>query len=151
MSRNGKGYTPRYAPRRGEESKRHSGCSSILAKDWLPDEESHVVLAACKEYQFAMERRVDGVEVGIFTHSLLRLLRSGFCTAETTYDDLLRGFDWSPYQTPVVAGKYRDSRLWYQHPIQILPQRFIRGSNHSCFYLATFVFVCLSFFSLLYM
>lgn len=120
------------------------GCSSILAKDWFPDEESHVVLAACKEYQFAMERRVNGVEVGIFTHSLLRLLRSGFCTAETTYNDLLRGFDWSPYQTPVVAGKHRDSRLWYQHPIQVFPERYNTDSCQYFFYLATVVFVCLS-------
>ncbi len=89
------------------------GCSSILAKDWFPDEESHVVLAACKEYQFAKERRVDGVEVGIFTHSLLRLLRSGYCNAETKYTDLLPRFDQSFSQTPVVAGKHRDARLWY--------------------------------------
>ncbi len=95
------------------------GYRSILEKDWSPDDKSHVVLAACEAYQFAKERWIneeDGsrVCVGVFTHSLLRLLRSGHCKAETTYADLLHGFDESSLQTPVVAGIHRHARLWYQ-------------------------------------
>ncbi|KAK0475380.1 caspase domain-containing protein [Armillaria novae-zelandiae] len=95
------------------------GYRSILKRDWSPDEESHVVLAACEAYQFAKERWIneeDGsrVCVGVFTHSLLRLLRSGLCSAETTYADLRQGFDTSSLQTPVVAGTHQNSRLWYQ-------------------------------------
>ncbi|KAK0184134.1 caspase domain-containing protein, partial [Armillaria mellea] len=94
------------------------GYRSILEKNWSPDEESHVVLAACEAYQFAKERWIDEedgsrVRSGVFTHSLLRLLRSGYCKAETTYADLLHGFDESSLQTP-VAGIHQQARLWYQ-------------------------------------
>ncbi len=85
---------------------------SILVKDWYPDQGSHVVVAACKEYQFAKETRVDRVEVEIFMHSLLHLLLSSYCNAEMIYTDLLPRFD--PFsQTPVVAGKHQDAWLWY--------------------------------------
>ncbi len=92
---------------------------SILSKDWYPDMDSHVVLAACKAYQFAKPKRVreeDGAEghIGIFTDSLVRALRSDNCMRETTYADLVRFLDQTPHQTPVVAGKRKDARLWYQ-------------------------------------
>ncbi len=126
------------------------GYRSILEKDWSPDDKSHVVLAACEAYQFAKERWIneeDGsrVCVGVFTHSLLRLLRSGQCSAETTYMDLCDGLDESPLQTPVIAGKYRHAHLWYQQPIGILAGRSKTGSRQRWIYLtiATFVFVCL--------
>ncbi|SJL17885.1 uncharacterized protein ARMOST_21452 [Armillaria ostoyae] len=95
------------------------GCPSILTKDWHPNMDSHVALTACKAYQFAKEKWVDGVGgsrvcVGVFTHSLVRLLRSGYYKAETKYEDLLLGFDKSSHQTPVVVGRYRDVRVWYQ-------------------------------------
>ncbi|KAK0475379.1 hypothetical protein IW261DRAFT_1493820 [Armillaria novae-zelandiae] len=101
------------------------GYRSMLEKDWSPDEESHVVLAACEAYQFAKERWINEdngsrVCVGVFTHSLLRLLRSGQCSAETTYVVLCDGLNESHLQTPVVAGKYRHARLWYQKPFGIL-------------------------------
>ncbi|SJL17883.1 uncharacterized protein ARMOST_21450 [Armillaria ostoyae] len=95
------------------------GCPSILTKDWHPNMDSHVALVACKAYQFAKETWVDGVDgsrvcVGVFTHSLVRLLRSGYYKAETKYEDLLLGFDKSSHQTPVVVGRHRDARIWYQ-------------------------------------
>ncbi|KAK0462291.1 GMC oxidoreductase-domain-containing protein [Desarmillaria tabescens] len=99
------------------------GCPSILSKDWYPDEGSHILLAACEVYQYAKERWVDGVQVGIFTHSLLRLLRSGYCNAETTYLGLTDGFDKSYHQTPVIAGTHRDEHLWYQ--VDILLSLFL--------------------------
>ncbi|KAK0462313.1 caspase domain-containing protein [Desarmillaria tabescens] len=92
---------------------------SILARDWRTDMDSHVLVAACKEYQLAKEMKVkreDGTveHVGIFTDSLLRVLRSGYWRKETTYADLIFGLGQSSHQTPVVAGKHRDARIWYQ-------------------------------------
>ncbi len=51
------------------------GYRSILSRDWYPDMDSHVILAACKDYQFAkaaMVKGEDGTEgyIGIFTHGL---------------------------------------------------------------------------------
>ncbi len=92
---------------------------SILSNDWVPDMGSHVVLAACEGHQLAMSKAVqrkDGAEehIGIFTDSLVQALRSGYCTRETTYADLVRFLDQPPHQTPVVAGKRKGARIWYQ-------------------------------------
>ncbi|SJK99540.1 uncharacterized protein ARMOST_02845 [Armillaria ostoyae] len=91
---------------------------SILSKDWYPDMDSHVVLAACKAHQLAMSKAVEGEgaeeHIGIFTDSLVQALRSGYCTRETTYTDLVRFLDRTPHQTPVVAGKRKGARIWYQ-------------------------------------
>ncbi|KAK0432288.1 hypothetical protein EV421DRAFT_1742469 [Armillaria borealis] len=96
------------------------GYRSISSKNWCPDMDSHVVLAACKAYQSAKLKIVKGKDgatkgyIGIFTDSLVRALRSSYCTRETTYVDLVRCLDQTFYQTPVVAGKRRDACLWYQ-------------------------------------
>ncbi|KAK0467515.1 hypothetical protein IW261DRAFT_1519710 [Armillaria novae-zelandiae] len=98
----------------------YPGYRSILAKDWLPDMTSHVVLAACEGYQYAKAKKVrreDGTVagyIGIFTDSLVRAFRSGHWTKETTYVDLLGCLDTTSSQTPVAAGKHRCSHLWYQ-------------------------------------
>ncbi|KAK0467507.1 hypothetical protein IW261DRAFT_1519662 [Armillaria novae-zelandiae] len=100
--------------------KHYPGYHSILAKDWLPDMTTHVVLAACEDYQYAKAKKVrrqDGTVVGyigIFTDSLVRALRSGHWRKETTYVDLLRCLDKTSSQTPVVAGEHKGARLWYQ-------------------------------------
>lgn len=96
----------------------YPGYRSILSNDWYPDMDSHVVLAACKDYQYVKAKKVkqeDGTEgyIGIFTESLVRVLRSGHCKKETTYADLVRCLDKTSHQTPVVAGKHKDARLWY--------------------------------------
>ncbi|KAK0505518.1 caspase domain-containing protein [Armillaria luteobubalina] len=98
----------------------YAGYRSILADDWLPDMNSHIVLAACRDYQYAKEKKVerpDGTPagyIGIFTDSLVRVLRSGHYKKDTTYADLVSYFDKTAHQTPVVAGKYKGARLWYQ-------------------------------------
>ncbi len=105
----------------GEKNLVHfPGYRSILAKDWLPDMNFSVVLAACRDYQYAKAKKMkreDGTEgfIGIFTDSLVRVLRSGHCKKETTYADLVDCLDKTSHQTPVVAGTYKDARLWYQH------------------------------------
>ncbi|KAK0429628.1 hypothetical protein EV421DRAFT_2091912 [Armillaria borealis] len=104
----------------GEKNLMHyPGYRSILAKDWLPDMSSHVVLAACRDYQYAKAKRLkreDGTAgyIGIFTDSLVRVLRSGYWQKETRYADLVRYLDKTSHQTPVVAGRHKDARLWYQ-------------------------------------
>ncbi|KAK0444184.1 hypothetical protein EV421DRAFT_497062 [Armillaria borealis] len=104
----------------GDKNLRHyPGYQSILSKDWYPDMDSHVVLAACKAYQFAKSKQVEGKAgeagyIGIFTDSLVRVLRSGYWKKETTYADLIHCFDKTSHQTPVVAGKFKGVRIWYQ-------------------------------------
>ncbi|KAK0505515.1 hypothetical protein EDD18DRAFT_1098861 [Armillaria luteobubalina] len=65
---------------------------SILAEDWLPDMDSHVTLAVCRDYQYAREKKVKQADgsvmgyIGIFTDLLM----------------------------PVIAGKHKYAHLWYQ-------------------------------------
>ncbi|KAK0193115.1 caspase domain-containing protein [Armillaria mellea] len=97
-----------------EAMKSFAGYHSILEEDWCPDMTSHVVLAACKEYQFAREvKGKDGFN-GFFTQALLSTLRSNNLTEESTYIDLIRALPGATYQSPVVAGRLKDVRLWYQ-------------------------------------
>ncbi len=106
--------------RTGDKNLRHyPGYQSIMSKDWYPDMDSHVVLAACKAYQFANSKKVEGKAgeagyIGIFTDSLVRVLRSGYLKKETTYADLTHYFDMTAHQSPVVAGKHKGARIWYQ-------------------------------------
>ncbi|KAK0214057.1 caspase domain-containing protein [Armillaria fumosa] len=95
------------------------GYRSISSKDWRSDMSSHVVMAACKEYQFATSKMVKGEDEaerhnGIFTDSLVRVLRSGYYTRETTYVDLVHSLHQTPHQMPIVAGEHRNARIWYQ-------------------------------------
>ncbi|PBK64720.1 hypothetical protein ARMSODRAFT_978953 [Armillaria solidipes] len=69
--------------------KRISNRTSIMEKRWGPDMSSHVILAACKEYEFAKEVEVGESYHGFFTHSLVNALRSGSWTKELTYDGLV--------------------------------------------------------------
>ncbi|KAK0443864.1 hypothetical protein EV421DRAFT_2035292 [Armillaria borealis] len=97
-----------------EMMKSFAGYHSILAEDWCPDMTSHVVLAACKEYQFAREvKGKDGFN-GFFTQALLRTLRSNDLTEQSTYIDFIRALPCATYQSPVIAGRHKDARLWYQ-------------------------------------
>ncbi len=104
----------------GERNLMHCpGFRSVLTKDWQPDMNSHVVLAACRDYEYAKAKKVnreDGtaVYIGIFTDSLVRALRSGHWRKETTYVNLLDCLDKTSYQTPVVAGNRKRAHLWYQ-------------------------------------
>ncbi|PBL01573.1 hypothetical protein ARMGADRAFT_1158313 [Armillaria gallica] len=87
---------------------------SVLTQNWFPDMGSHVVLAACRDYQTAKEAGEGGRCGGIFTRRLVYVLTSGECTKETTYVGLTGLLSQSYLQTPVVAGDHIDERLWYQ-------------------------------------
>ncbi|KAK0431410.1 peptidase C14, caspase domain-containing protein [Armillaria borealis] len=102
----------------GEKNlKDYPGYRSILSKNWSPDMDSHVILTACEDYQFAKEKRVegkDGGHIGVFTDSLVRVLQSSYITEDTTYVDLINALSTSVYQTPCVYGKSKGTRIWYQ-------------------------------------
>ncbi|KAK0218535.1 hypothetical protein EDD85DRAFT_780884, partial [Armillaria nabsnona] len=104
----------------GDKNLRHyPGYQSIMSKDWYPDMESHVVLAACKAYQFANSKKVEGKAgeagyIGIFMDLLVHVLQSGYLKKETTYADLAHYFDMTAHQTLVIARKHKGVRIWYQ-------------------------------------
>ncbi|KAK0438263.1 hypothetical protein EV421DRAFT_1825540 [Armillaria borealis] len=90
------------------------GYKSVSDREWCPDMDSHVVLAACSEHEFAKEERGPGGDTnGVFTIALLRALRSDL-RDDVTYESLLSLLTASPTQTPVVAGTHRADRLWYR-------------------------------------
>ncbi|KAF9056815.1 caspase domain-containing protein [Rhodocollybia butyracea] len=77
---------------------------------------SHVLIAAAKDYQEALEYTdsTTGVTQGYFTSRLLSALRSPLGhNPATTYRDLIQSPDLvMPFQTAVVAGK-KTARLWF--------------------------------------
>ncbi len=93
---------------------------SILATDWDADMDSHVFIAACEDHQLAYEEEItneDGTvveHVGIFTNSFVRALQSGYFNEGSTYEGIINALDFSPRQTPYVAGTRKDTRIWYQ-------------------------------------
>ncbi|KAK0494909.1 hypothetical protein EDD18DRAFT_1354899 [Armillaria luteobubalina] len=92
------------------------GAPSVLAENWSPDMTSHVVIAACREFEFAREvRRDDGNVAGIFTNALVTALQSGLGDG-VTYAELCSTLRVSmdPFQIPAVAGRKKDSFVWYR-------------------------------------
>ncbi|KAK0439132.1 caspase domain-containing protein [Armillaria borealis] len=87
----------------------------VSARDWRPDMSSHVVLAACKEYQTAKEVESEAGYNGVFTQGLISTLRSESLSEESTYVDLLFSLPRRRGQTPIIAGKHKRERLWYKN------------------------------------
>ncbi len=87
---------------------------SIFDEEWFPNMDSHVILAPCREYQLTDERKGPSGFRGVFTQRLLDTLRSGRMGKDATYIDLIDDLPWSDCQTPVVAGKRKNTHLWYQ-------------------------------------
>ncbi|KAK0443315.1 hypothetical protein EV421DRAFT_2035572 [Armillaria borealis] len=92
------------------------GYRSVYEGDWHPDMDSHVVLAACREYENAKERKGPNGNSWVFTQALIHTLKHGDLTEESTYLDLVRALKLptNVKQTPIVAGKHKEARLWYQ-------------------------------------
>lgn len=100
------------------------GYRSVLAEDWVPDIDSHVIVAACREDKVARSkpvRKEKSTEVwgGVFTTLLIKVLKSGALGEGATYVDLINALPRPSLrfhsQTPNVAGGRKDTRLWYQH------------------------------------
>ncbi|KAK0502092.1 caspase domain-containing protein [Armillaria luteobubalina] len=91
------------------------GYQSIAEVTWRPNMDSHVVLAACRDFEEAKEIKcVDGYH-GVFTRGLIGALKS--VSNETTYQGLLATLPPNYTQHPVIAGKNRDAKLWYQESV----------------------------------
>ncbi|KAK0191755.1 caspase domain-containing protein [Armillaria mellea] len=88
--------------------------TSVSSEDWQPSTGSHVILAACRDYQLVRETVGKDGCGGVFTSTLVRVLRSGAWKKETTYVGLTELLNQSFAQTPVVAGEHMHERLWYQ-------------------------------------
>ncbi|KAK0227264.1 caspase domain-containing protein [Armillaria nabsnona] len=92
-----------------------TGSVSVLSPKWRPDMTSHVAVAACKEYELAKEiKGKDGRSTGVFTTALLDTLRFGKLTSTSTYIDLVDALPAESFQTPVVAGQYKNERIWFR-------------------------------------
>ncbi len=90
-----------------------SGYRDVWEKTWLPDMRSHVVLAACLDYQLAKETEQDGRGYrGVFTSALVKTLTSGVLNEGSTYVDLINALPKWDSQTPVVSGNRKTERLW---------------------------------------
>ncbi len=103
--------------RAGDESlKEYSlpGTVSVLKGNWSPLKASHVLLAACREYQFAREvQKDDGTVNGIFTEALVSALRWG--PRNQSYHDLCCTIGTTtPSQTPIAIGENNNTLFpWY--------------------------------------
>ncbi|SJL17768.1 uncharacterized protein ARMOST_21329 [Armillaria ostoyae] len=96
---------------------------SISGADWVPEipVTSHVILAACKAFEYATELRDDpGRSGGVFTVALLSSLKSvidkpaGLNGKLPTYRELVKSLPANNYgQHPVVAGECMNNPLWY--------------------------------------
>ncbi|KAK0433300.1 caspase domain-containing protein [Desarmillaria tabescens] len=86
---------------------------SVLSKNWFPDMSSHVVLAACRDYQYAKETLEKDGYGGVFTKTLVSVLKSNNWE-EMTYVGLAERLNRDYFQTPVVAGDHKYEHLWYQ-------------------------------------
>ncbi|KAK0470727.1 caspase domain-containing protein [Armillaria novae-zelandiae] len=88
------------------------GYRDVWAEEWIPDMDSHIVLAACKAYQYAKERPHNDGYSGVFTQALVRVLTSGSLKKEATYIDLLKALPMYNDQTPVLDGNRVSECLW---------------------------------------
>ncbi|KAK0472116.1 peptidase C14, caspase domain-containing protein, partial [Armillaria luteobubalina] len=89
------------------------GYRDVWAEDWIPNMASHVVLAACKDYEFAKEWKDENGYSGVFTKALVNALKAGSFENEATYFNLLAALPIVNGQTPVLAGNRVHERLWF--------------------------------------
>ncbi|SJL00996.1 uncharacterized protein ARMOST_04310 [Armillaria ostoyae] len=103
------------ADERWKHSSNPSKYHSVLSKDWKPHMGSHVVLMACKNFETAKEEQGHNGFCGVFTWALVHALRLSDWKKKTTYVDLVELLDRSlSGQTPLVTGKLKRKRLFYQ-------------------------------------
>ncbi len=89
------------------------GYNSLLAENWHPDMGCHIMLAACREYEYAKEVGSETGSNGLFTKSLIDALTSDRLTERSTYMDLLKILPSPSHQSLVVAGDHKDEQIWY--------------------------------------
>ncbi|KZV66030.1 hypothetical protein PENSPDRAFT_101597 [Peniophora sp. CONT] len=111
--------------------RRQPDARSPLSPSWKGDMTSHVLLAACKPGESARELDVPRgtyPRLGVFTFALVSALRSprGVDPALTYFNLIKSVIDHPESQTPVVAGKRKRERLWFQEGPLIEPTVLIR-------------------------
>lgn len=84
----------------------------VWSDQWVPDTESHVVLAACQDYEYAKEWESQRGYSGVFTEALLKALKSNSLGKEATYVDLIDALPKISEQNPILAGKRIREPLW---------------------------------------
>ncbi len=85
--------------------------------EWKQDNGSHVVLTAAASGEDSYEQHDGDTEFyGIFTHSLVRILKSGQLRKGSTFCDLIRCMGPLLYtaQMAIVSGNHKNAPLWYQ-------------------------------------
>ncbi|SJL01080.1 uncharacterized protein ARMOST_04396 [Armillaria ostoyae] len=98
-----------------ERWKDSPGYRSVLSKDWRPDMDSHVILAACQSNQTAQEVAGNNGFGGVFSKEFVRVLRSTDCKEGTTYADLIPLLNQLPYgQVPLVDGTRTLKPIFYR-------------------------------------
>ncbi|KAK0440950.1 uncharacterized protein EV420DRAFT_1127745 [Desarmillaria tabescens] len=92
--------------------------NSLWVPGWKQDTESHVVLAAAA-YGDNYERYDEdtGSHHGIFTHKLVRTLKSGKLGKRSTFRDLICCMGPFSYnlQEAIVSGDHKNAPLWFQN------------------------------------
>ncbi|SJL14198.1 uncharacterized protein ARMOST_17653 [Armillaria ostoyae] len=99
-----------------------AGYQSISEASWRAKMDSHVVLAACKEFEYAKEGTVEGDSRfnGAFTQALISAFKSADKLNDksmTYYKLMLMAASSMPTnaaQHPVIAGEQKELRLWFQ-------------------------------------
>ncbi|KAJ6530186.1 caspase domain-containing protein [Mycena capillaripes] len=88
-----------------------AGKTSIRMGFRYPFMESHILLAACRDDEQAIEASFANVWKGRFTENLLTLLR-GSLPEKTTYIDLIQSTKSWSNQHPLVEGRHKDRLLF---------------------------------------
>ncbi len=108
---------------------------SVFDGNWNPDVTSHVLLAACTDYQPAEEEKgADNRWNGNFTRALIDALKLDSLEEESTYVDLFYALEERMprinIQTPVVAGNVGE-RLWYRPEVRQYHPGFSGADSYS--------------------
>ncbi len=88
---------------------------SLWAQDWKQDSASHVFLAGTEIGRYTYERQFgDAGFRGVFTHSLVRMLKSDELRKRSTFRELISCLPITMQSAAIVFGDHENARLWYQ-------------------------------------
>ncbi len=81
--------------------------------DWQQDVTSHVLLAACQDYQQAHEGQIGNVCRGLFTNSLICSLRLDMPGKGVSFVNFVKNLPRWANQEPVVSGDHKHEPIFY--------------------------------------
>ncbi|SJL18008.1 uncharacterized protein ARMOST_21579 [Armillaria ostoyae] len=108
----GDAYFRRMLDSAKEDMGRSDNYQDVWSDQWVPDTDSHVVLAACQDYEYAKEWKSQRRYSRVFTEALLKALQSNSLGKEATYVDLINALPKISGQNPILAGKRILEPLW---------------------------------------